>query len=136
LQLRKSAIVLIICFIVVFGLLYFASAEQSLVSASDARELIAAHKDSADFIVIDLRTRGEYAEGHIEGARLIDYYATNFQRMVSLLDRNATILLYCQRGRQSSMAFRALEKLGFGKVLILDGGVAAWTEAGYPLVKP
>jgi len=54
---------------------------------------------------------------------------------VSSLDRNATILLYCQRGRQSPLALRALEKLRFVEVVLLDGGFHAWVEAGLPVVR-
>lgn len=110
------------------------AAEKSALSPAQARQFIADNRGNANFIIVDLRTRNEFEQGHIEGARLIPYYAVNFNRIVSQLDRGATILLYCQRGRQSPLAFRALEKLRFTDVFILDGGVVAWTEAGFPLV--
>jgi rhodanese-related sulfurtransferase len=101
---------------------------------AEALQLMEERRGQPDFVIVDLRSREEFGQGHIEGARLIPYYAVNFTRIVSQLDRNATILLYCQRGRQSPLAFRALEKLRFTDVRILAGGVAAWTGAGYPLV--
>ena len=110
------------------------AAERTELDPAEALQLIEERRGQADFLIVDLRSREEFEQGHIEGARLIPYYAVNFTRIVSQLDRNATILLYCQRGRQSPLAFRALEKLRFTDVRILDGGVAAWTEAGYPLV--
>lgn len=110
------------------------AAEKSVLSPAQARQLIEDNRGSENFIVVDLRARSEFEQGHIEGARLIPYYAVNFNRIISQLDRDATILLYCQRGRQSPLAFRALDKLRFTDVFILDGGVTAWTEAGLPLV--
>lgn len=110
------------------------AAETNALSPAQARQLIEDNRDNEKFIIVDLRARSEFDQGHIEGARLIHYYAVNFKRIVSQLDRDATILLYCQRGRQSPLAFRALERLRFTDVFILDGGVVAWTEAGYPLV--
>ena len=107
---------------------------QTELSPEEARRLVEERRGDPGFVLVDLRTREEFDQGHIEGARLIPYYAVNFTRIVSQLDRNATILLYCQRGRQSPLAFRALDKLRFTEVRILAGGVAAWTAAGYPLV--
>ena len=110
------------------------AAEKSALSPEQARQLIEDNRDNENFIIVDLRASVEFDQGHIEGARSIHYYAVNFNRIVSQLNRDATILLYCQRGRQSPLAFRALEKLRFTDVFILDGGVVAWTEAGFPLV--
>ena len=107
---------------------------QTELSPEEARRLVEERRGDPGFVLVDLRTREEFDQGHIEGAQLIPYYAVNFTRIVSQLDRNATILLYCQRGRQSPLAFRALDKLRFTEVRILAGGVAAWTAAGYPLV--
>ncbi len=110
------------------------AAERTELGPAEALQLMEERRGQADFVIVDLRSREEFDQGHIEGARLIPYYAVNFTRIVSQLDRDATILLYCQRGRQSPLAVRALEKLRFTDVRILAGGVAAWTGAGYPLV--
>jgi len=101
----------------------------------EAQAMIERNAENKAFVLVDLRPRQEFDEGHIKGARQIDYYATNFTRIVSSLDRNATILLYCQRGRQSPLALRALEKLRFVEVVLLDGGFHAWVEAGLPVVR-
>lgn len=110
------------------------AAERTDLDPAEALQLMEERRGQPDFVIVDLRSREEFEQGHIEGARLIPYYAVNFTRIVSQLDRNATIVLYCQRGRQSPLALRALEKLRFSDVRVLAGGVAAWTGAGYPLV--
>ena len=108
----------------------------SFISVEEVQKLIAAEQGKEDFLIIDLRIDREFEEGHIEGARSINYYDTKFKRMVLELNRDATILLYCRRGIQSRMALRDFGKWGFSKVYALKGGVDAWVEAGLPLVRP
>jgi len=97
--------------------------------------MIAENAGNPKFILLDVRTKDDYDSGHIEGAKLMNYYATNFLRMASQLDRDATILIYCQKGRQSPQAFREFEKNGFSTLYILDGGISEWVNAGLPLVR-
>jgi len=110
------------------------SASEHVLSPLDAQKLIEANKDDQKFIIIDLRSKNEFDESHIEGAMLVHYYATNFKRIISGLDIDSKILLYCQKGRQSPLALRALEKMRFSDVYILDGGFDAWVNAGLPTV--
>ena len=116
--------------------MFCAFADELLLTAQEAQALIEQNKGDDKFAILDLRSPDEYRQGHIEGARSVNYYATNFQRMVSLLDRDATILLYCQKGRQSTLALRAMTKLGFSRMYILDGGIDEWVRAGLPLAGP
>jgi len=103
-----------------------------MLSPLEAQKLIEANKDNQKFVIIDLRSKSEFDESHIEGAILVHYYATNFKRIISRLDTDSKILLYCQKGRQSPLALRALEKMRFSDVYILDGGFDAWVDAGLP----
>ena len=48
-------------------------------------------------------------------------------------DKSARVVLYCRSGSMSSIAARALVKMGFTNVWNLDGGMIAWQEAGRPL---
>lgn len=127
-------IIFSVCALLLF--IGFAAANEHILSPSDAQKLIEGNAGNPKFIILDVRTKDDYDAGHIEGAKLMNYYATNFLRMASQLDRDATILLYCQKGRQSPQAFRALEKEGFSKLYILDGGLSEWEKAGLPLARP
>jgi len=109
-----------------------AAADEHALAPLEAQKLIEENRDNAKFKIIDLRTKREFDDGHIDGAQQIHYYATNFMRVMSQFDRESTLLLYCQKGRQSPLAFRALQRLRFAQVYILDGGIEEWINAGLP----
>jgi len=124
-------------FIALFFWLFFlspgiAAADEHALAPLDAQKLIEENRENAKFVIIDLRTQREFDEGHIEGARQMHFYATNFMRVMSQIDRESTLLLYCQKGRQSPLAFRALQRLRFAQIFILDGGIEEWINAGLP----
>ena len=70
-------------------------------------------------ILIDVRTQGEYDEGHIEGAILHDIMDM-MEGVFPDVDKNQEITLYCESGNRSMMAKGFMENAGFTKVT--DGG--------------
>jgi phage shock protein E len=88
----------------------------------------------AGVITLDVRTPGEFAEGHLKGARLIDFQSGNFENEISILDKNATYAVYCRSGNRSGQAVKVMRDTGFTKVFNMNGGVIDWANAGLPLV--
>ncbi len=86
-------------------------------------------------ILLDVRTPGEFAEGFIEGARLIDFQSGNFESEIASLDKNTTYAVYCRSGNRSGQAAKIMHDAGFHNVYNLDGGVIDWANAGLPLVR-
>ncbi|MFM1967385.1 MAG: hypothetical protein RL590_242 [Actinomycetota bacterium] len=86
-------------------------------------------------ILLDVRTPGEFAEGFIEGARLIDFQSGNFESEIASLDKNTTYAVYCRSGNRSGQAAKIMYDAGFHNVYNLDGGVIDWGNAGLPLVR-
>jgi len=87
-------------------------------------------------VVIDIRTPEEYAQGHLEYAKLnIDFYNPNFKNEISKLDKNGKYLIYCRTGGRSAKALDIMKELGFSDVHHIKGGITAWQEADYPVVK-
>lgn len=79
--------------------------------------------------VIDVRTTAEFKDGHIDGAKNIDFNGSDFEAKLSALDKTKTVLVHCARGGRSTKSLETFKKLGFGQVIHLDGGYAAYQEA-------
>ncbi len=103
-----------------------------LISAAEAAEL----SDDPAITVIDVRTPEEYAEGHLDGATLIDFYTATFADQIGELDRDGAYLVYCRSGNRSGQAVELMEQLGFEQVYDLNGGIQAWGANGSPLTTP
>jgi rhodanese-related sulfurtransferase len=88
----------------------------------------------AGVITLDVRTPIEFGEGHIEGARLIDFQSGNFENEIAALDKNATYAVYCRSGNRSGQAVKVMQDAGFTSVFNMNGGVIDWANAGLPLV--
>lgn len=83
-------------------------------------------------LVLDVRTPGEYADGHLEGAVLADFKSPVFESQLEKLDRSKPVLLYCRTGNRSGKSLPTLRKLGFGKVYHFTGGITEWRKVGHP----
>jgi len=53
-------------------------------------------------------------------------------REAKLQDRDAPIITTCGRGGQAALAAKTLKDMGFTNVSIIEGGTAAWKDAGLP----
>ena len=87
----------------------------------------------SNVVVLDVRTASEYAEGHIEGAVLIDQVQSDFvEKAKASLPTDKKIAVYCRSGRRSANAAGRLADVGY-KCVNLKGGIIAWKEAGKPI---
>jgi rhodanese-related sulfurtransferase len=84
-------------------------------------------------IILDVRERDAYREGHIAGARLLPRGQLELRVNQELPDPTRRILTCCEFGRISTLAASTLRMMGFQRAVALDGGMKAWREAGYPL---
>jgi rhodanese-related sulfurtransferase len=82
-------------------------------------------------VVIDVRTPGEYADGHLAGAPNVDMMSPDFaERFDQLgLDTESPIYLYCRSGNRSNRAAKILRDRGFEKAYNI-GGYEALVKAG------
>ncbi|HEX9016439.1 MAG TPA: rhodanese-like domain-containing protein [Chloroflexota bacterium] len=75
-------------------------------------------------------------EGEIEGTDQFLPYDTIESNLSKLpADKSAKIFLYCRSGNMSDQAARVLVKRGYKNVWNLDGGMIAWTKAGFKTVE-
>ena len=85
-------------------------------------------------VILDVRTSTEFAEGHIQGAILIDQGQDDFvEKAKATLPTEKTIAIYCRTGRRSANAAGKLADVGY-KCVNLKGGIVAWKEAGKPVI--
>ena len=99
-----------------------AMAEYKSVSSEEAKELM---DTETSYIILDVRTEEEYAEGHIKNAVLIPDYEIAKRAEKELTDKNQLILVYCRSGRRSKIASDVLVSLGYTNVVEF-GGIIDW----------
>lgn len=102
---------------------------QSLNAADFSKRATASNNK----IILDVRTAGEFASGHLANASNVDYNADSFRLVVERFDKQKTYFVYCLSGGRSSSAASFMRKHGFGQVYELSGGIIAWKRAGLPL---
>ena len=86
------------------------------------------------FVLIDVREESEYAKDHLPGARHLGKGIIERDAEAKLPDKGAEIILYCGGGFRSALAADNLQKMGYTKVLSMDGGIRGWREKGFPLI--
>ena len=87
-----------------------------------------------ELLVLDVREREAYEQGHIPGAKLLPRGQLELRVNQELPDPTRRIVLYCELGRISTLATATLREMGFRRAVALDGGMQAWRETGYPSV--
>jgi rhodanese-related sulfurtransferase/transcriptional regulator with XRE-family HTH domain len=100
------------------------------VDAREAEALLA----RGEVDLVDVRNPGEFATGHLPGARLVPLDVLRVEPKKLLPKDN--ILFVCARGGRSQQAGHVAEALGFTAVYSLDGGTEAWAAAGLPIAVP
>jgi rhodanese-related sulfurtransferase len=105
------------------------------LTPAQARELIQKQAGNPDFVILDVRTPGEFQSERIDGAVLLDFHSGNFRAEAGKLPRGKTYLVYCRTGNRSRGALKVLGEEGFRSFYHLDGGIVKWKEAGLPTKK-
>lgn len=86
-------------------------------------------------VVVDVSEPGEYAAGHLGGARNIPLGELDARLAQAVKNKALPLILVCQSGVRSGRAVAAAKKLGFAQAQSLGGGMAAWRAANLPVDK-
>jgi len=105
------------------------------ITTQEAYALIQENKGNENFVILDVRTPEEIANGAIENSIKIDYYSDTFREEIDELDKENTYLVYCRSGVRSGEATKLMEELGFQKVYDMPGGFSQWEAEDLPFVK-
>jgi len=89
-------------------------------------DLVSHLKNGAAPILLDVREPWEYAICHLPGTVLIPM--RDLPARMHELNKQAETVVICHHGVRSYHAARYLETLGFGDVINLSGGMAAWAD--------
>jgi len=119
-------------FLALFGA-YYSYSELKGATIQDAVAIIKENKNNPDFVILDVRTSGEYKLGHLPNAVSRNFYDPNFQENLKELDSKKTYLVYCQSGFRSTRAMLIMKQEGFLKIYNMGDGFAGWEAANLPI---
>ena len=114
---------------VVAGPGYGKKIETKMYHPAELSDLIKTHKDS--YVLVDVRDESEFKEGHISTA--INIPAEVFALKSEVLPKEKMIIVYCNTGSRSYMAYRKLIKLAYPD--IYQALFAEWRDAHMPIEK-
>jgi phage shock protein E len=103
---------------------------RSMKSLSIPELHAASQSPKSDEIILDVRTPGEFAEGHVPGSKNIpfDQVMNHFES----LQKYKKIYVYCRAGGRATTACQILETMGAKNLLCVDdGGFPDWVESGF-----
>ncbi len=116
-------------------LILFIRNEMSRGGANVSAQQLVNMVNAQEAVVLDVRDKSEYDQGHIVDAINIPY--TNLETRIDELARykEKPIVIACKMGQHSGAAGTLLRKNGFANVSRLRGGIAEWRGQSLPVVK-
>jgi rhodanese-related sulfurtransferase len=95
------------------------------ITPEEAFALTQENQDNPDFVIIDIRSPGEFAQWHVEDAVNIDYRSEDFRDELDKLDKDKIYLIYysCACGNIDKKALNMMAELGFKEVYKISGGL-------------
>jgi rhodanese-related sulfurtransferase len=82
-------------------------------------------------ILLDVREKEEFREGHLPGAVSVPRGFLDIQIEGRVADKSQPLVVYCQSGTRSMLAGRLLKEMGYEDVVSMAGGFGAWKNGGF-----
>lgn len=79
--------------------------------------------ESEEYLLVDVRTEREYNAGHIPTAINVPYQVIG--RRLPEAEGDPILIVYCQSGRRSGIAFQTLRRAGYERIVDF-GGIVRW----------
>lgn len=98
----------------------YRSFDTSDISYKKIQEIMQKDKNS---ILIDVRSKQEYAEGHLPASINIPLYELEYQVSKLPKDKKTTVIVYCASGHRSKQAKEKLKRMGYTSVYGLKNGL-------------
>lgn len=118
----------------IFALLNLSAQEKSFCKTINVKKFHEYCTTMDDALILDCGCIPGFNEKHIENAVLIAD-SKMMKEVLTDIDRNTLLLIYCGYGARSKIASKMLIKLGFKKIYILRRGLKSWIKKGYKTTK-
>jgi rhodanese-related sulfurtransferase/protein-S-isoprenylcysteine O-methyltransferase Ste14 len=105
-----------------------AESEEKIVPA----DLLAMIQRGEAPLVLDVRSRREFARGHVPGARNVSFWSKKLAAELGA-DRDRSVVVYCGHGPRAAFVARTLRRHGFSRVRLLDGHMSGWHRGRLPV---
>ncbi len=125
-----------VTFIVIIAVIFIAVSHRGSRSGSNTisvDEVKNRLDNKDDIFILDVRSQGEYSEGHIKGATLIPM--NQVKKNLDKIPKDKDVVVLCAVGGRSSAATKFLVKAGYTNVYNMPGGMVKWQKKGYPVEK-
>ena len=106
---------------------------RSTVRECSVQDLKQKQDSGHTFHLLDVREESEFARDHIPGAIHLGKGIIERDIEAKIPQTDKEIILYCGGGFRSALAAENLGRMGYTKVISMDGGIRTWKEKGYPL---
>jgi len=117
------------------GFLALVSDAKQRVKETNVPEIWERVQAGEKFHLVDVREDNEWARGRLPARKHLGKGIIERDIETTIPDHDAEIVLYCGGGYRSALAADALQKMGYTRVISMDGGYRGWTEAGLPVEK-
>jgi rhodanese-related sulfurtransferase len=103
------------------------------VKETDVEGYLAVKTAGEPHVLIDVREESEFAAGRLPGSIHLGKGIIERDILAKVPDKNAHVILYCGGGFRSVLAAENLQKMGYTRVVSMDGGWRAWKQGGHEI---
>ena len=110
-----------------------AKAQAKEISAQELESALESARSANPVAVIFVDASGDFAQGHVPGARWAPRGWLELQIAGLVPDQDTPLTVTCRDGQNSAFAAATLREMGYTRVTVLAGGMNAWRGAGLPV---
>ena len=124
----------ILVFVALVAVIFLGSpalAGGGVIDAAQVQQLL--NQDRASVLLLDVRTPGEFAQGHLPGSVLIPM--RQVPNNLAAISRDKKVVVICATGARSGAVTKYLAEQGYPWVKNYSGGMSDWSRRGLPIVR-
>lgn len=114
---------------ILFIISAFTPTELTIIYSKDVNKMMSG---KTKYVILDVRTPGEFNSGHIKGAINIDVNQMDVYTKIDKLDKNAKYIVYCRTQNRSQVVGNYMISKGFKEVYKMQDGIVGWLANGFP----